>query len=310
MATRETFRTDRAARTKRIERLNTASVRRVIEPDVEVTGDFGPGQIVPDELLSTARLGLRLTPEQRARLSREEVASMLRLGITLEAVLMAGFAFRLALAPGVTDPRFTYALHEIGEETRHSRLFARAVGQLEPRQHNPIDDRIARRIRGRVLPHLLRRPAFLDTLVLGGEEVPDLLQKLMAEHPETDDYLRRISVYHRQEEARHLAYARTTVAEHYRAAGRSDRLAVRWLAPGAIALFFDMMVQPLVYRTVGLPAFKTWKAVRRDPRRTELRRQACRAVLKALLDSGVFRPGKVPYAWRRVCGVDAAGRPL
>jgi hypothetical protein len=145
--------------------------------------------------------------------------------------------------------------------------------------------------------------------VLGGEEVPDLLQKLLAEHPDADDYLRRISLYHRQEEARHLAFAGTTVAEHYRAARRSDRLAVRWLAPGMIAVIFDMMVQPLVYRTIGLPAFTTWRAVRRDPRRVELRRQACRSVLKALLDSGAFAPGRVPYAWRRVCAVDAAGTP-
>ncbi|MFC5748973.1 diiron oxygenase [Actinomadura rugatobispora] len=310
MATRETLRKDRAARTRRVERLNTASVRRVIEPDTDVTGDFSQEQIVPDELLSTAGLGLRLTPEQKARLAREEVASMLRLGITFEAALMAGFSFRLAVSPRVTDPRFTYALHEIGEETRHSRLFARVIGQLEPRQRNPLESRLARRARGRALPHLMRRPATLDALVLGGEEVPDLLQRLLAEHPDTDDYLRRISHYHRQEEARHLAYARTTVAEHYARARRSDRLALHWIVPGAIAVMFDMMVQPLVYRTVGLPALRTWRAVRRDPRRVELRRQACRSVLKSLLDAGVFAPGRVPYAWRRACAVDASGVPV
>jgi hypothetical protein len=94
--------------------------------------------------------------------------------------------------------------------------------------------------------------------MLGGEEVPDLLQKLVAEHPDADDYLRRISLYHRQEEARHLAYARTTVAEHYRSTRWGDRCAVRWLVPGAIAFMFDMMVQPFVYPTIGLPAWKTW----------------------------------------------------
>ena len=310
MVTRETLRKDRAARTKRVERLNTASLRRVIEPDTEVTGDFTKDQIIPDELLSVAGLDLDLTPEQKARLSREEVASMLRLGIVLEAALMAGFSFRLAVSPRVTDPRFTYALHEIGEETRHSRLFARVVGQLEPRQRNPLDSRISRRVRARFLPHLMRRPATLDTLVLGGEEVPDLIQKLLVDHPDTDDYVRRVSLYHRQEEARHLAYARTTVAEHYARASRSDRFLLHWLVPGWIAGFFDMLVHPLVYPTVGLPALKTWLAVRRSPRRVELRRQAVRAVLKALLDAGVFKPGRIPYAWRRVCAVDRNGVPV
>jgi hypothetical protein len=47
----------------RLERLSTASARRVLEPDEVVTGDFGPGQIVPDELLLTAGLDLDLDAE-------------------------------------------------------------------------------------------------------------------------------------------------------------------------------------------------------------------------------------------------------
>jgi hypothetical protein len=50
----------------------------------------------------------------------------------------------------------------------------------------------------------------------------------------TCGYLRRIGLYHRQEEAR-TSPARTTVAEHYRSTGRGDRFAVRWLVPGTIA---------------------------------------------------------------------------
>ncbi len=307
MATKEDFRESRDLRTRRVERLNTASVRHVIEPDVDVVGDFTAPQIIPDDLLSTAGLDLDLTPEQKATLAREELASMMRLGIAFEAILIAGFAFRLALAPGVTDPRFTYALHEIGEETRHSRLFARVVEQLSPLQRHPIDGKVSRRIRGRLLPMIMRRPAMLDALVLGGEEIPDLLQKLVSEHPDADDYLRRVSLYHRQEEARHLAYARTTVAEHYRSTSWSDRYAVRRVVPRMIGFMFDMMVQPFVYPTIGLPAWKTWRAVRKSPQRLALRRQAARSVLKDLMDSGVFAPGEVPPVWRRLCAVDRNG---
>jgi hypothetical protein len=310
MATRKDLRERRELRTQRIERLNTASVRRVIEPDTDVLGEFTAPQIIPDDLLSTAGLDLDLTAEQKATLAREELASMMRFGIALEAVLISGFAFRLAISADVTDPRFVYALHEIGEETRHSRLFARVVRQLRPRQHHPINNRNSRRIRARLLPFIFRRPATLDALVLGGEEVPDLLQKLVSTHPDADDYLRRVSRYHRQEEARHIAFARTTVAEHYRTTGWSDRFAVRTLVPVLIGLMFDMMVQPYVYPTIGLPAWETWRAVRHSPNRVALRRQSCRAVLAALLDSGVFEPGRIPRAWRRNCGVDRDGAPL
>src|SRR5205085_8698153 len=60
----------------RITRLNTASSRRPIEPDTHLPwGTLGPGQVIPDELLSIEGLGATTTADQRARLSREEVAS-------------------------------------------------------------------------------------------------------------------------------------------------------------------------------------------------------------------------------------------
>jgi hypothetical protein len=291
-----------AADTARIERLNTASLRRVIEPDIEVTGSLTKQQVIPDDLLSINGLDLDITPEQRATLSREELASIIRFGVLFEAVLMSGFAYQLALSSDVTDPRFTYALHEMGEETRHSRLFVRLIGELAPTQRNPMESRLAARVRSRTLPLLLRRPATLDAFVLVGEEIPDLFQKLAAEHPDTDDYVRDVSRYHRLEEARHLAFARTTVGEHYRRATWTDRFAVRWIVPIGIVGMFDMMVQPLVYRTVGLPALRTWLAVRRLPRRVAMRQQCARAVLNALIDAGVIKHGRVPFLWRRVAG--------
>lgn len=240
--------------TLRIERLNKASLRRVIEPDVEVLGMPTKRQPVPDDLLSVAGLALDLTAEQKARLAREELASIFHAGIMFEATLMTGFAYQMALGADITDPRFTYALHEIGEETRHSRLFIRVFQQLEPRQRNPLlAGRWAARIGDRTLPMLIKRPATLDAFVLAGEEIPDLLQKLLSEHPDADPYIGAVSRYHRAEEARHLAFARTTVGEHYAGATWTDRLAVRWVVPLAVVVMFDLlMVQPYVYETIGL----------------------------------------------------------
>ena len=298
-----------AQNTSRIERLNAASLRRVIEPDVEVTGELTRPQVLPDELLSVAGLDLELTAEQRARLAREELASIVRFGILFEAVLMSGFAYQMALTSDVTDQRVTYALHEMGEETRHSRLFIRLVEQLAPLQSNPLESRLAARVRSRTLPLLLRRPATLDAFVLVGEEIPDLFQKMAAEHPDTDPYVREISRYHRLEEARHLAFARTTAGEHYRHTTWTDRFAVRWIVPIGIVGMFDTMVQPFVYRTVGLPALRTWLRVRSQPRRIALRRQCARAVLNALIDAGALKRGRIPPVWRRVAAVERDGTP-
>jgi hypothetical protein len=292
----------------RVERLSKASLRRVIEPDVDVVGRLTKPQVLPDELLSIAGLDIGLTPAGRATLAREELASIVRFGIFFEAVLMSGFAYRLALSNSVTDPRFTYALHEIGEETRHSRLFVRLFDELAPTQRNLFDSRVVAQLHSRILGLLVRRPATLDAFVLAGEEIPDLFQKLAAEHPDTDDYVRAVSRYHRLEEARHLAYARMTVGEHYRSTTSTDRFAVRWIVPAAIVAMFDTIVPPPVYSTVGLPAVRTWLRVRRQPARVAMRQHCVRAVLDALIDADVLEPGHLPVLWRLAAGVDHDGR--
>ena len=298
-----------AATDQRVERLSTVSAKRVLEPDVDVPGALGDGQILPDELLSVAGLDLELTPEQKATLSREEVASITQEGIRFEAVLEAGFALQIAGTVDLTDPRITYLLHEIGEETRHQRLFVRLLEQLQPQARNPLAAPVFQWVSRQGVRRIVRMPALLYTLVLGGEEIPDLLQKLAAEHPDTDPFLKEVNRYHRQEEARHLAFARLVLPEVWQEAGTVERLAVRHVAPRIINGMFDMLVHPGVYELVGLPGWATWKAVRHSPQRVALRHQATRPILGALLDAGALRTGRVPSAWQRLCGVDAKGDP-
>src|SRR4051812_50011972 len=90
---------------ERIERLSAISARRVIEPDEEVPGHVGPGQVLPDELLSVNGLGLTLSDEHRVRLSREESASIFISGTRLEAVLLAGVGMWVVNHPDLTHPR-------------------------------------------------------------------------------------------------------------------------------------------------------------------------------------------------------------
>jgi hypothetical protein len=301
-----------AANDRRLGRLNSASVSRAIDPDTspDLSGRVGPGQLLPDELLSVAGLGLHLTDEQRTLLSREEVASVLTAGVEFEAILMAGLSLEVAYRTTKTDPRPPYALHEIGEESRHSRVFVDLVDQIGPTARNPLARPVLATISHGVDDFIIRHPATLYSLVLGGEEIPDLLQKLASEHPDTDPHVAAVNRYHRSEEARHLAYARIRIGEVWATAGPADRWGVRVLAPTVIAGMFDLLVHPGVYETVGLPGWETWRTVRTDPTRVGLRHQACRPVLRSLLDAGVLRPGRVPGGWRRLCGVDAHGAPI
>jgi hypothetical protein len=295
----------------RVARLCTASVRKVLEPEELFDWEsLGDGQVLGDELLTTAGLDLELTGDAKARLSREEVASMLQMGINFEAVLNAGFALQIAETADIADPRVTYMLHEIAEETRHQRAFIRLVQQLRPTAVNPLAGGFVEKVLQFNIRRFIRMPALLMVLVLAGEEIPDLLQKIASEHPDTDPLLAAVNRYHRQEEARHLSFAKTTLPELYAGAGRLDRLRIRHLAPPIIRGLFEMFVHPGVYSAVGLPGWKTWRSVNRTPKRLAVRYHATRNILRTLLATGVFTPGRVPRGWRRLCSVDRYGEPV
>ncbi|QXC59631.1 diiron oxygenase [Aquihabitans sp. G128] len=295
---------------ERVERLNRISVKRVIEPDADLPGSVGDGQLLPDELLSVHGLGLPLTAEQRRTLSREEVASILDNGIRFEATLEAGFGLQVCRAGDITDPRVTYLLHEMGEETRHQRMFQRVIGQIEPQARNPLAGHwLMARIERFGTLWIVDHAALLYVMVLAGEEIPDLLQKLASEHPDTDPFLASVNRYHRQEEARHLAFARTMLPEVWAAASKVDRFQVHHVAPKLIAQMYAFLVHPGVYEQVGLDGWATWKAANKTPERLGLLRDATRPVLDALLEAGVVRAGSVPKAWRELCAVDRHGVP-
>ena len=295
----------------RIDRLSTASVRKVLEPEELFDwASLGSGQVIGDELLSVRGLDLELDAATRARLSREEVAAMLEMGIRFEAVLNAGFALQIAERRMTTDPRTTYMLHEIAEETRHQRAFIRLIEELAPTAKNPFARGPIDKVVNFNIRRFIHMPALLMVLVLAGEEIPDLLQKLASEHPETDPLLAAVNRYHRQEEARHLSFAKTTLPEVYAEAGGLERLRIRYEVPAIIGLLFSTFVHPGVYAAVGLPGGKTWRAVNLTPERRAVRHRATRNILATLLDAGVLRRGRIPRGWRRLCGVDRRGEPV
>ena len=296
---------------RRIERLSQVSGKRVIEPDVEVTGEFGPGQLLPDDLLLTAGLDLDLTDEQKRIIAREQVAAMLDGGIRLESVLLAGAGLLLATYPDLTDPRTTYLLHEVGEETRHSRLFQRMIEQLAPTATNPFQDRIGTAVAKRLYRMTATHPLLFCTMVLAGEEIPDLIQRQAIEHPGTDDYLRRANTYHREEEARHLAFGRMLLPELWATASWRQKWMVRRVAPALVNLMMHtQLTHPGIYAAAGLPPRRTARRVMRSPDRRALKAEGMRGVLKSLLAAAPELDGRLPGGWRRICQVDRRGRPL
>lgn len=295
----------------RVRALNEASLRRVVEPEHELDFALGAAPVLPRELLTVdgVSLGRELADDDCVHLAREELASMLQSGIAFEAVLDAVFSYRLAEADDLTDPQYSYMLHEVGEETRHQRAFLRLLRELRPTARNPFDRPIGRAFQRVQLRILLHSPAYFGVLLLAGEEIPDLLQSLTIDHDGVDPAVRAVNRYHRQEEARHLAFARVMLPEWWATASRVERFRVRHLAPAMIRFLFMTMVHPGVYATVGLPPWRTWRAVNRHETRRALLAEATRPIVRTLLDATVLRAGRVPRGWRALAQVDHFGRP-
>lgn len=286
----------------RITRLSAVSVERLFDPDLDLPGGIDSGQVIPDELLSIAGLDVELSAADRAKLSREEAASILDAGIRFESVLTAGFSMQIASRHDLTDPRVTYMLHELGEETRHSRLFIRLLTQLAPTAKSPFRRQPIKSFVRLFLPAAMTMPSLFCVLVLAGEEIPDLFQKMASEHPLTDPFVREVNRYHRREEARHLAFARMTLPELWKRAGWVERFLVRHIGPRVVTVMFDAMVHPGVYRTVGLPGWSTWRAAKRSAPRTAMRQQALRPILDALRAADAFPRGVSTRSWAKATG--------
>src|SRR5947208_2962492 len=112
-------------------RLLATSARTYYDPDLDIDWD---APLVPDKafmpLERTSLYGTelwdRLSDEQRIELSRHEIGSIASTGLWFEIILMqllARYVYDL-------DPRSAhaqYALTELGDETRHTIMFAKAV---------------------------------------------------------------------------------------------------------------------------------------------------------------------------------------
>src|SRR4029453_9322083 len=92
---------------RRVDKLNTASLARIIDPDKDMPGALGDGPVLPpDLLLPTAGLdeGV-LDADAYTRFSRLALAAITTSGLPFEAILMAGFGLPIVRADDYTDPR-------------------------------------------------------------------------------------------------------------------------------------------------------------------------------------------------------------
>ncbi|MEV0264651.1 diiron oxygenase [Streptomyces sp. NPDC050617] len=279
------------------ERLLASSAKHSFDPDTELDWDapVEDGKWYwPPELLSLYDTPMwhRMSQEQRLELSRHEAASLASLGIWFEIILMQLLVRHIYDKP-VTSAHVRYALTEIADECRHSKMFARMIekGGAPTYPVSRVHHNLAR-----VLKTVSTTPgSFACTLL--GEEILDYMQRLTFPDERVQTIVRGVTRIHVVEEARHVRYAREELRRQMVSCPRWEAHLTRVSSGEAARIFSIAFVNPEVYTNVGLDRREAVRQVKESGHRRDVMQAGAKRLTDFLDEIGVMR-GLGRRLWR------------
>jgi hypothetical protein len=280
------------------ERLLDSSVRNSFSPDLDIdwAAPLEEGKaFMPLERVSLygTELWERLTPEQQVELSKHEIASMASVGLWFEIVLMQLLA-RYIYELDPTTAHAQYALTELGDETRHSIMFAKAVSKTGAPAYGP--NRVVRAL-GRWFGGIAGGPPMFAS-VLVAEETTDRVQRAMMDDPRIQPMIRMVNRIHVIEEARHVRFAREEVVRGLEGVGRARLEFYRWVTALTAHAVVGCMIHPKVYGAVGIDPREGRRVALANPHHREHRRWMSEKVVEFLTEVGLIG-GPSKWIWKR-----------
>lgn len=280
------------------DRLLKSSADRFYDPEVDI--DWA-APIPEDKPFAPERrcslygtdLWDRLTPEQRRELGKHEVASIASNGIFFELLLMRMLLKEISQADPTTR-HVQYALTEIAEECRHSIMFARYVERTSAPAYGPLP--AVRRLGG-LLPVIGYGPALYGSILIA-EEILDRLQRESMADESVQPLVRMVNRIHVLEEARHVAFAREEVTRRTPELSRAELWYQRWLLATVGFSITRTLINPRVYRAVGLDPARARRTALANPHYRRTLRWAGERVMAFLSDVGLVGPPGMSW-WRR-----------
>jgi hypothetical protein len=247
--------------------LVTASARTTLDPFTEIdwsvdATDDSSYHLPPEKLpLYGTPEWEAMTEEQRRTYSRHECAALCAAGIWFENQLMQIVLRHLEELP-VTDPSHRYLLVEVADECRHSTMFGEYIRRAGTPAYAPASiselDGIDSLPGGRAMGYLL---------ILAVEELLDAANRATMRDERIHPLSREIAKLHVLEEARHVSFAKTYLAELWPTLPEVDREAAAGLAPVAVGYVAELMVNDAVYESLGIA--DGGDAARANPRHLE-----------------------------------------
>ncbi|MET7935286.1 diiron oxygenase [Streptomyces sp. NPDC005322] len=271
------------------ERLLQSSAKHSFDPDTELDWDapYEPGKwFWPPELVSLydTPMWRRMSEEQRILLSRHEAAALASLGIWFEIILIQ-LLTRHIYDKSATSNHVRYALTEIEDECRHSKMFARLIAKGGTPAY-PVS-RLHHNM-GRFFKTFSTTPGSFTATLLG-EEVLDWMQRLTFPDDRVQPLVRGVTRIHVVEEARHVRYAREELRRQMLRAPRWEAELTRVGSGEFARIFSQAFVNPQVYTDVGLDRRAAVAQVRASAHRREVMQNGARKLTEFLDDVGVMR---------------------
>jgi hypothetical protein len=223
--------------------LIAASERTTLDPFVEIDWEQpldDTAYYLPPELLSLYGTAVweAMSEAQRIRYSRHELAATCGAAIWFENALMQIVLKHLLHVP-VSDPMHRYLLIEVADECRHSAMFGEFIRRAGTPAYAPerpiiVDSSSG----GRALSYLL---------ILAIEELLDFINRATMRDERVHPTSRQIAKLHVTEEARHVSFAKTFLAESWPHLTPEDQATVISAAPILVGEIVSLSLDPAVF---------------------------------------------------------------
>lgn len=232
----------------RSQQLIAASAKSTLDPFVDIDWSIPVDDRafhLPPELLPLygTQAWEDMGEPERIAYSRHEAVALLGAGIWFENALMQ-IVLRHLLEIPVTDPTHRYLLVEIADECRHSTMFGEYIRRAGTPVYGPTQPvELDETSGGRALSYLL---------ILAIEELLDFMNRATMRDERLHPVARQIAKLHVLEEARHVSFAKSFLAEVWPTLDDHDRRTVVDAAPALVATVAELSLDGAVYDELGI----------------------------------------------------------
>lgn len=290
--------TGEAAGAKTAARLLRSSAKKSYDPHVDIDWEapLVEGALwMPEHRVSLygTELWHRMTPEQRVELGKHEACSVASIGLWFETLLMQRL-LKDFYAEDPTSDRAQWTLTEVADECRHSQMFARMIERAGVEPYGPLP---AIHQLGKLFSVVNWGPAAYASILVA-EEVLDRLQREQANDETIQPLMRQVNRIHILEEARHVSFARDEVTRGLAEISRAELAYQRFMCAFTSAFVVRSLINPKVYKAVGIRPRDGYEAALNNPNFQEMIRFGGEKIMAFLADAGMIAgPGKV--LWKK-----------